>query len=299
MQSFVRRYPAACYFALAFAISWGGILLVIHGGPIPATPEEARRLFGSVYLAMLAGPSIAGVAMTGVVGGLTGLRNYRSRLFKWRVARVWYAVALLTAPLALALTMFALSRFTPAFVPAILNGGTIDPAGPIQAQSAATLVLVGVAIGLGAGFFEEIGWTGFAIPTLLQRMAGLSTAVIVGVLWGAWHFLAVWWGSATAFGSVPVPLFMAVSLFTFLPPYRVLMVRVYERTGSTLVAILMHASLTTSMIILGPAVNGAKSVVYNLAFGAALWGIVAVFGVNRVSATRARRRPSATRARAA
>jgi hypothetical protein len=47
-----------------------------------------------------------------------------------------------------------------------------------------------------------------------------------------WHFLAVWWGSARSFGSVPVPLFLIVALFTFLRPYRVLMVRVDERTGS-------------------------------------------------------------------
>ena len=47
-----------------------------------------------------------------------------------------------------------------------------------------------------------------------------------------------------------------------------------RRAVGPLVAILMHASLTTSMIILGPAVNGADSVVYNLVFATTLWGIV-------------------------
>jgi len=95
-------------------------------------------------------------------------------------------------------------------------------------------------------------------------------------MWGAWHFPAVWWGSARSFGSVPVPLFLFVALFTFLPPYRVLMVCVYERTGSLLIAILMHATLTASMIALGPAVNGAESVVFNLACATMLWVVVAV-----------------------
>src|SRR6476619_3605320 len=101
MRSLIRRYRATCYFALAFAISWGGIFAVVRGGAFPAPPEEAHRLFALVYFAMLAGPALAGLAMTVLVDGMSGLRDYRARLFKWRVAPVWYAVALLTAPLAL------------------------------------------------------------------------------------------------------------------------------------------------------------------------------------------------------
>ena len=61
-----------------------------------------------------------------------------------------------------------------------------------------------------------------------------------------------------------------MALFSFLPPYRVLMVRVYERTGSLFISILMHASLTASMIFFGPAVKGAESVIYNLIFATTL-----------------------------
>jgi membrane protease YdiL (CAAX protease family) len=269
-------HPGTCYFALAFAISWGGILAVIRGGAIPAPPDEANRLFALVYFAMLAGPSVAGLAMTWTIGGFMGLRQYRARLLRWRVAPSWYAVALLTAPLALALTALVLSQFSSDFVPAILGAGSIDPAGPIAAGNVQTLLLVAVAVGLGAGFFEELGWTGFAVPTLLNRLGVVSTGLVVGVAWGGWHFLAIWWGSARSFGSVPVPLFLFVALFTFLPPYRLLMVRLYARTGSLLVNILMHASLTSSMIILGPPVMGAESVIYNLAFATTLWVIVAL-----------------------
>jgi membrane protease YdiL (CAAX protease family) len=275
MRSLLRRYPVVSYFTLAFGISWGGILVVIRGGAIPASPAEAHRLFGPVYLAMLAGPSLAGLVMTGVVGGRRGLRDYRARLLEWRVSPTWYGVAFLTAPFALLVTWTVLSQFSPDFAPAIFGSGAIDPAGPIQAESVRSLLPLAVAVGLGAGLFEELGWTGFAIPTLLSRLTALSTSLVVGVLWGAWHFVAVWWGSATAFASVPIPVFLLVALFSFLPPYRILMVRVYERTGSTLIAILMHASLTANMIILGPAVNGTKSVVYNLTFAASLWAIAA------------------------
>jgi membrane protease YdiL (CAAX protease family) len=188
-------------------------------------------------------------------------------------------VALLTAPLALALTMLALSQFSGDFVPAFVGAGLIDPAGPIEANDGATLLLLGVAVGLGAGFFEELGWTGFAIPSLRVRHGATAAGLVVGVLWGAWHFLAIWWGSTNAVGSVSVPLYLLVALFSFLLPYRVLMLRVYERTRSLLVAIVMHASLTTSMIILGPPVSGVEALVYDLAFAAVLWLIVGASSV--------------------
>jgi membrane protease YdiL (CAAX protease family) len=292
MRSLIRRHSAASYFTLAFAISWGGILAVIRGGRIPAPPEEAQRLFGLVYFAMLAGPSIAGLAMTAMTGGAPGLRDYRARLIKWRLPPVWYAIALFTAPVALALTSIVLSRFSLDFAPAIFGSGPIDPAGPVHANDVTSLLLLATAVGIGAGFFEELGWTGFAIPTLVPRLGPATTGIFVGVLWGAWHFLAVWWGSAGSFGPVPVPLAMLAALFTFLPPYRVLMVRVYERTGSLLVAILMHASLTASMVILGPPVKGTQSVIYNLAFATMLWLFVA--GVRWRGARNRRERPITT-----
>ena len=58
--------------------------------------------------------------------------------------------------------------------------------------------------------------------------------------------------------------------------YRVLMVWVYDRTGSLLVAVLMHASLTASTLILGPlAISGGALLIYGLGLAAAMWVVVA------------------------
>lgn len=277
MTSLLRRHPLAGYFALSFVLSWGAVLAVIAGGAVPAPPSEAERLFPFVYLAMLVGPSVAGVVMTAVVGGRDGLRALGRRLLTWRVGGRWYAVALFTAPVVLIATVAALSRHSAAFVPAVL-GGTTGALGPLRGGN---LPLLALLVGLGAGFFEELGWTGFAIPTMRARRSVLVTGLVVGVFWGAWHFLAVFWGSASAFGTASVPLFMVVALFAFLPPYRVLIARVYDRTQSLLVAVMMHASLTTSMILLGPVVTGTATIAYDLAFGAALWAVVAITGARR------------------
>jgi membrane protease YdiL (CAAX protease family) len=268
MTALLRKHPSASYFILACALSWGGVYAVIAPGEIPAPPVRAAQLFPFVYVAMLAGPSVAGILMTAVASGREGLRAYRGRLLRWRVPLRWYAIALLTAPVVLLATLAALSLSSPEFTPAILAGSTAA-IGPARASSVGSFALLGVGVGMGAGFFEELGWTGFAVPTMRARHGVFRTGVVVGLLWGAWHFLAVFWGSADAFGSMPIPVFMVVALFAFLPPYRVLMVRMYHRTGSLLLGILMHASLTASMILLGPVVAGGAAVAYDLAFGAA------------------------------
>jgi membrane protease YdiL (CAAX protease family) len=273
VSALVGKHASACYFILAFALSWAGVAAIIAQGEIPAAPARAEQLFPFVYLAMLVGPSVAGIVMTAVVSGREGLRAYRARLLRFRVPLRWYAVALLTAPLVLLVTLTLLRLASPQFAPAILSGSTAA-LGPAKAGSLTAFALLGVGVGAGAGLFEELGWTGFALPSLRARHGVAGTGLVLGSLWGAWHFLAVYWGSAQAFGAVPIPAFLLVALFAFLPPYRVLMVRVYERTESLFIAILMHASLTASMILLGPVVAGGAAVVYDLAFGAALWLMV-------------------------
>jgi hypothetical protein len=60
-RDFVNRHPVATYFVLTLAIAWGGILVVAGADGIPATAEEFERLFPFVVLALLAGPSLAGL----------------------------------------------------------------------------------------------------------------------------------------------------------------------------------------------------------------------------------------------
>jgi membrane protease YdiL (CAAX protease family) len=268
ITAFIKRRPVLTYFALTFAISWGGILMVIGPGGILGTKEVSEGLMPFVYLATLLGPSSAGILLTGLVDGRAGFRELLSRLLRWRVGARWYAVALLTAPLLITATLFALSLTSPVFLPII-----------VTADDKASLLLTGIVMGLVVGFFEELGWTGFAVPRLRLRYGVLTTGLIVGLLWGAWHF-PLFLGSVSSSGALPPALYLSVLLFSFLPAYRVLMVWVYDRTGSLLVAMLMHAPLAASQLILIPsAISGVQVVTYDLVFAAALWVFVAAVAV--------------------
>jgi len=269
IKAFIKRHTVLTYYVLTFAISWGGILLAIGGpGAIPGTPEQWQALLPVALVAMLAGPTTAGLLMTGLVDGKAGFRELLSRLLTWRAGARWYAVALLTTPLAMAAVPLALSPALPAFFPGIFAPG--DKASMLQ---------LGLMAGLVAGIFEELGWTGFAIPRLLQRRSVLATGLIVGSLWAVWHFLINFWTSGDSSGALSMPLFLHSFLFSvgILPAYRVLMVWVYSRTQSLLVATLMHASLTTGNILFVPlAMTGWTGATWSLVVAAALWLIVAV-----------------------
>ena len=88
------------------------------------------------------------------------------------------------------------------------------------------------------------------------------------------------WASGSSSGALSLYLFLPLILFSFLPAYRVLMVWVYDRTGgSLLVAMLMHASLTASTLILQPLATGVPLLTYDLVLAGALWVFVAAVAV--------------------
>jgi hypothetical protein len=174
--AFIKRHPLLSYFALAFAVSWGAVLtvIVVGHGSILATKEQFETLIPFVGPAMLLGPSVAGILLTGLLYGKAGFRDLLARMTRWRVGVRWYAVALLTAPLVFTAILLALSLRSREFLPTI-----------VTSDGKAALVLGGIVAGLMAGIFEELGWTGFAIPTQMRLRYGvLGTGLIVGVLWG-------------------------------------------------------------------------------------------------------------------
>src|SRR5918993_1113657 len=226
IKALIKSHPLLSYFALTFAITWSLFVFAVGGpGGIPATKEEFTTLPLLAILAVLVGPSVSGILLTGLLYGREGYRDLITRMRRLRVGARWYAVALLTAPLLFTAVLIPLSLISPVFLPGIF-----------ASEAKASFVLMSIVVGLIVGIFEELGWTGFAVPTLLKLRYGvLSTGLIVGVLWGAWHWLVAFWSSSSASGEPALVSFLPDS-FLFLVAFRVLMVWVYDRTGSLLVA---------------------------------------------------------------
>ena len=279
-STFIRRHPVTAYFVLTFTISWGGALLAVGGaGGMHGTTPASDPRFAYALIAMLAGPSVTGILMTALVHGRVGLRDLASRLVAWRVGARWYA-ALLIAPATLCAALLALSSVSPAFLPGIFTS-----------TDKLSLLLISLAVGVSAGIFEELGWTGFAIPVLRRSRGMVATGLTVGILWSAWHLFPNIWAARAAAGDLPMSIHMTgiiVGIFIgYLTAFRIVMVWVYEATGSVFMGILMHVSITFGLLAFNPlGISGMHLLVFSFGFAAALWIVVAVVALMNPDAKR-------------
>lgn len=274
MKALIAKHPVVAYYVLTFVISWSGFVIAGSTGLGLGTNWEADPRFWYAVLAMLAGPPVAGILMTVLLSGMAGIRELLSRLFRWRAGARWYAVALLIAPILQAGVLLALSLVSSDYLPAI-----------VTADDKASLLTLGIAVGLGGALIEELGWTGFAIPRMWRRYGVLATGVVVGILWGIWHLLQMLWVGSTSSEALSPALFLPQFFFTqiaALTAYRVLMVWVYSATESLFLATLMHASyIFSTLIVLAPPTTGVPFLAYSWAFAIALWTVVAVVALTQ------------------
>jgi uncharacterized protein len=249
-QNWFRRHAVALFFILTYAITWGGIFAVtgfirFQGQVVPF--ERILMAFG----VMLAGPSFTALALTAIGEGELGFKVLAAYLTRWRVGLHWFLVALLAAPMLILGVLLALTALvSPMFAPGF--------------------AAIGITVGILAGFFEEIGWTGFALPRLRQKYNALVSALLLGLLWSFWHLLADFAGSTPGqegFWFFSFLLFWVAPLTAF----RILMVWVYNNTRSLLLAQIMHACFSGALFVLAPSLSPDLSLLYSAVLAAVLW----------------------------
>jgi membrane protease YdiL (CAAX protease family) len=264
---FIKRNSVLTYFSIVFLSSWGLIILLAGPGNLPIDAEQSKELLPLLYMLMLVGPSLAGLLLTGLIYGKSGFLRLKEKLLTWRKGIRWYLLAISTAPILAMVILLLLSRLSPEF-----NLGISSSA------EKTSFLLSGIFIGLMVGLFEEIGWSGFVVPRLRQRYTIFMTGLIVGIFWGAWHFILFWERDSFS-GMLPL-LILLGRLFAWLPPFRIFMVWILDRTESLLIVILTHASLVFTTTILVPmTLTGKYLLSWLILWGAALWIIVLVIAI--------------------
>lgn len=254
-ETFLRRHAVAVYFALTYAISWMGALAV--AAPYVLHRESVPKMAGLLmFPAMLLGPTLVGIVLTWLTDGKGGLKDLFSRMRRVHVPARWYGALLIPPALVLTVLVGLRTLVSPIFAP--------------------NTFLIGLGFGLVAGFCEEIGWMGYAFPKIRLKHSALGSAVLLGLLWGAWHLPVIdYLGTATPHGSYWLPFFLAFT--ALMTAMRVLIAWIYANTRSVVMAQLMHASSTGSLVVLSPpAATAAQETPWYAVYAIVLWLVVAV-----------------------
>jgi len=208
------------FFFLTFAITTSCFLAVIHfraGTPLGTT------LLGLGTFA----PALGALLVTRVVDGATGVRALFGRLGRGPVAARWWIFAVLFAP---ALKLLA-----------ALETRIVTGAWPRFDLSHAALIPFAIAISTPVQIGEELGWRGFALPRMAERMGLAPASVVLGFAWALWHLPLFWLAGSDSFGqSFPVYALSVIGLAA-------VMSWLYAGAGGNLlVVMLFHATVNNT-----------------------------------------------------
>jgi membrane protease YdiL (CAAX protease family) len=292
----MRRRPVAWFFAIALAVEIlviAVLLLSGAGARLEAAIEddlggvqrtdfvsafrlalEAPRAVPGIALSILQPltPDIATFVVAGLAFGFLGVRKlvrgYRfwSGEVGWRRGlKVWGLMIL---------TFVGMSLATAALDALFMPRGTWEWDLKVFSWEFLVALFISLFLDIG-GVSEETGWRGFAQPVLQGRMTPLAATLVVGLLWGVWHFPArpdILLGGYGLDGGV-VLLAILVLRFVVLS---IVMAHFYNRAGgSTLIAIAMHGLHNDAVGLMGR-ITGEDLVPYVISELALLAPIAAV-----------------------
>lgn len=209
--------PLLGFVALAYAISWGwGFALAATGATIKA------GVGWPTSIPALAGPMLAALTLTALVGGRTALQGIVAGMRRWRMPTRWWVATL--SPLAfLAIALLLASVF--GGLPRARDFGRYSG---LPAMGVALVWVVVIVLTFG----EETGWRGFALPRLQRRFGPLSAALLITPIWALWH-LPFFFTVATYRGF---PALGYVGFVFGLACGSIVLTWLYNRTGGSILA---------------------------------------------------------------
>ena len=216
----IRRHALTTFFVgsvgLGSLVTAGALLLPKGAGLLPLVAIPVSYV-----------PAALAVVLTRATGKPRERAAFRRRLTTLRVKPQWYGIALAGLPL-VHLGGVALASVV---------GGRM----PVQPGMLALFPLF-----LVTSIGEEIGWRGYALPKLQERFSPLTAAVIVGLGWAAFHWVAL-----LANSEAPLA-YVAVSTLLFTGLSVVITFVFNDARQAVPIAVLMHAAYNTVSVGIVP-----------------------------------------------
>ncbi|MHA1548231.1 MAG: CPBP family intramembrane glutamic endopeptidase [Alphaproteobacteria bacterium] len=173
----------------------------------------------NITILVVLGPTVVAAILTAVFGGMSGLNDLFVKGIFRRFEFRWLVVAVLLVP-AMGIVSVVLIFW---------NRG-------LEFELASTSLFPQIAFILLISVGEEFGWRGFLLPRLQERYSALISSLVLGLIWGVWHYPGHLIGVGSPEG-IPFLVFMMWVL-----AMTILMTWVFNNTKSVLAAILMHSA---------------------------------------------------------
>ncbi len=202
-MSVIRRHPVLTFFLLAYALCWAAIPWQSFFAP---------------------GVLVAAVIVVSLTEGVAGLKAMGSRLIRWRVSWIWYAIAI-AVPLAVKFAAIGLNSALGAPVPDIAEFSVW--------YGLPMAIAINIVNPLNAQLPEEASFRGWAQPKLQTTRTPLAATVLMAVGVTIWHipFFVM-----PQFGSSPVEATATVAV-TFWYAWLF-----NHASGSSLITLIAHAT---------------------------------------------------------
>lgn len=172
------------------------------------------------------GPLVAGIIVTAIAFGRSGLREFFARIVRVRVGAKWYAATFLI-PILICLLSVGLAL-------AFVNRAEVSSFSVDKLRDAPErFIFIFLFIGLG----EEPGWRGFALPQLQLKYTPLVASLILAPVWTLWHLPLVG-------NEFPIPIVAPFVLSVFGGTAMLTWVFNYTN-GSVFITMLFHATINT------------------------------------------------------
>ncbi len=220
---------------MSFVCSWA---LWIAGAAAAKGSSAGAGVRALFFLPGTFMPAIVAIGISARFGGRRAVGDLIGRIFDADVGARWYLFALgyiVVVKLAAAAAFRAITGTWPAF-----------------GQTPVYLLLVATAFSTPFQAGEEIGWRGFALPRMAERLGLGPAGLLLGTVWALWHLpLFLLPGTGTTGQSFPLFLLSVTAL-------SVAMAWLYGRTGGRLLPLmLMHAAVNNLKDIVPSIVPGA------------------------------------------
>lgn len=221
MRDYIRKHNIVIFFVTAFALSWA--LWLMSG------------LFNSKVLKIMGtfGPALSALMVTCAADGLQGLRKLFHKFTIWKVNAGWYLFSFFSTAAVASAAIWIYGK---------TGGGGLEFNDPSQWYMVVPVFLYVLFLSV---LGEETGWRGFAQERLQRRFGALPSSLLVGLLWGLWHF-PLFHMNGDFHTMIPFGLFMIQAI-----ALSVVTAWIYNKTKGSLIPVhLFHAASNVTLGIL-------------------------------------------------